>query len=195
MECGCARPCPAPTRNRNRQAFPFTPRQISPALIESTHAASGGQVIGQAVDGAVTLSPEEHNEMLQRAFQEGARLCGGTRPVWPASAAHAADGPRLAEARGAASGLPGEPAARRLSQRVLHTGADYAAAQLAQQQAPERENILAQLAEQNEGKMQALAARIEELKNREYRPPSAPMGCKEEREAVLQCYRANRMPG
>lgn len=69
-------PCPAPTRNRNRQAFPFTPRQISPALIESTHAASGGQVIGQAVDGAVTLSPEEHNEMLQRAFQEGARLCG-----------------------------------------------------------------------------------------------------------------------
>ena len=133
--------------------------------------------------------------MLQRAFQEGARLCGGTRPVWPASAAHAADGPRLAEARGAASGLPGEPAARRLSQRVLHTGADYVAAQLAQQQAPERENILAQLAEQNEGKMQALAARIEELKNREYRPPSAPMGCKEEREAVLQCYRANRTPG
>ena len=115
--------------------------------------------------------------------------------MWPASAAHAADGPRLAEARGAASGLPGEPAARRLSQRVLHTGADYAAAQLAQQQAPERENILAQLAEQNEGKMQALAARIEELKNREYRPPSAPMGCKEEREAVLQCYRANRTPG
>ena len=115
--------------------------RISPALIESTHAASGGQVIGQAVDGAVTLSPEEHNEMLQRAFQEGA---------------------------------------------------DYAAAQLVQRQAPERENILAQLAEQNEGKMQALAARIEELKNREYRPPSAPMGCKEEREAVLQCYRANR---
>ena len=76
--------------------------------------------------------------MLQRAFQEGARLCGGTRPVWPASAVHAADGPRLAEARGAESGLPGEPAARRLSQRVLHTGADYAAAQLAQQQAPER---------------------------------------------------------
>ena len=186
---------PSTHSHRNRQAFPFTPRQISPALIESTHAASGGQVIGQAVDGAVTLSPEEHNEMLQRAFQEGARLCGGTRPVWPASAAHAADGPRRAEARGAASGLPGEPAARRLSQRVLHTGADYAAAQLAQQQAPERENILAQLAEQNEGKMQALAARIEELKNREYRPPSAPMGCKEEREAVLQCYRANRTPG
>jgi len=195
LECGCARPCPAPTRSRNRQAFPSTPRQISPALIESTHAASGGQVIGQAVDGAVTLSPEEHNEMLQRAFQEGARLCGGTRPVWPASAAHAANGPRLAEARGAASGIPGEPAGRRLSQRVLHTGADYAAAQLAQQQAPERENILAQLAEQNEGKMQALAARIEELNNREYRPPSAPMGCKEEREAVLQCYRANRTPG
>ena len=194
MECGCARPCPAPTRNRNRQAFPFTPRQISPALIESTHAASGGQVIGQAVDGAVTLSPEEHNEMLQRAFQEGARLCGAqgrcgrparrTRPMdrgWPKLRA-----PRAAS---------GEPAARRLSQRVLHTGADYAAAQLAQQQAPERENILAQLAEQNEGKMQALAARIEELKNREYRPPSAPMGCKEEREAVLQCYRANRTPG
>ena len=61
---------------------------MTPALIESTHAASGGQVNGQAVDGAVTLSPEEHNEMLQRAFQEGACLgeehgrCG--RPARPA---------------------------------------------------------------------------------------------------------------
>jgi hypothetical protein len=61
---------------------------MTPALIESTHAASGGQVIGQAVDGAVTLSPEEHNEMLQRAFQEGACLCGEqgrcARPARPA---------------------------------------------------------------------------------------------------------------
>ena len=133
--------------SKAKEAAPTPPSEgkfgvrMTPALIESTHAASGGQVNGQAVDGAVTLSPEEHNEMLQRAFQEGA---------------------------------------------------DYAAAQHAQQQAPERENILAQLAEQNEGKMQALATRIEELKNREYRPPSAPMGCKEEREAVLHCYRANR---
>ena len=90
---------------------------------------------------------------------------------------------------------------------LFHTGADYAAAQIAQQRAPERENILVELAVQNEGKMEALAARIEELKNREYRcrhppltpalslalpglpgrpdppthprPPSAPMGYKE----------------
>ena len=58
---------------------------------------------------------------------------------------------------------------------LFHTGADYAAAQIAQQRAPERENILVELAVQNEGKMEALAARIEELKNREYRcrhPPA-----------------------
>ena len=115
--------------------------------------------------------------------------------MWPASAASAASAagrPRLAEARGAERGLRRASWPRSEPACAPPTGADYAAAQHAQQQAPERESTLAQLAEQNEGKMQALATRIEELKNREYRPPSAPMGCKEEREAVLQCYRANR---
>ena len=74
---------PPPLANHKREAFPFTLRQMTPALIESTGAASGGQAVGQAVDGAVTLSPEEHNELLQRAFKEGARPRGKPGPVWP----------------------------------------------------------------------------------------------------------------
>ena len=52
-----------------------------------------------------------------------------TRPVWPASAAQAADWPRLAEARGslrhdlALKGASGEPAGRGLSRLVFHIGA------------------------------------------------------------------------
>ena len=53
-----------------------------------------------------------------------------TRPLWPASAAQAADWPRLAEARGslrhdlALKGASGEPAGRGLSPLVFHTGGD-----------------------------------------------------------------------
>ena len=72
-----------------------------------------------------------------------------------------------------------------IQQRAFQDGVDYAAAQHAQQQAAERESVLSQLAEQNAVKKEALAARIEELRNREYRPPTAPMGCKEERDAVM----------
>eukprot|EP00964_Phaeocystis_antarctica_P052797 scaffold30932_cov86-Phaeocystis_antarctica.AAC.1 len=52
-----------------------------------------------------------------------------TRPIWPASAAQAADWPRLAEARGslrhdlALKGASGEPAGRGLSPLVFHIGA------------------------------------------------------------------------
>ena len=52
-----------------------------------------------------------------------------TRPIWPASAAQAADWPRLAEARGslrhdlALKGASGEPAGRGLSRLVFHVGA------------------------------------------------------------------------
>eukprot|EP00964_Phaeocystis_antarctica_P105399 scaffold70427_cov57-Phaeocystis_antarctica.AAC.2 len=51
-----------------------------------------------------------------------------TRPIWPASAAQAADWPRLAEARGslrhdlALEGASGEPAGRGLSRLVFHIG-------------------------------------------------------------------------
>ena len=101
MECGCAGPRPPPLANRKRQAFPFTLRQMTPALIESTGAASGGQAVGQAVDGAVSLSPEEHNELLQRAFKEGARLGGNQgRFGLGASVAQVADWLRLAGAQG-----------------------------------------------------------------------------------------------
>ena len=72
-----------------------------------------------------------------------------------------------------------------IQQRAFQDGVDYAAAQHAQQQAAERESVLSQLADQNAIKKEALAARIEELRNREYRPPTAPMGCKEERDAVM----------
>ena len=94
---------------------------MTPALIESTHAASGGQVNGQAVDGAVTLSPEEHNEMLQRAFQEGACLgeehgrCG--RPARPARLV-GRGWPKL----GAPKEASGEPAGRGLSQLAFDAG-------------------------------------------------------------------------
>ena len=53
-----------------------------------------------------------------------------TRPIWPASAAQAADWPRLAEAQGsltqdlALTEASGEPAGRDLSQRVSHLGAE-----------------------------------------------------------------------
>ena len=158
---------------------------MTPALIESTGAASGGQAVGQAVDGAVTLSPEEHNELLQRAFKEGARLGGNQgRFGLGASVAQVADWLRLAGAQNGREHdlAPKErPPERQLAESepacFSTTGADYAAAQIAQQRAPERENILVELAVQNEGKMEALAARIEELKNREYRcrhPPLAP---------------------
>ena len=51
-----------------------------------------------------------------------------TRPIWPASAAQAADWPRLAEAQGslrhdlALEGASGEPAGRGLSRLVFHIG-------------------------------------------------------------------------
>ena len=51
-----------------------------------------------------------------------------TRPIWPASAAQAADWPRLAEARGslrhnlALKGASGEPAGRGLSPLAFHIG-------------------------------------------------------------------------
>ena len=51
-----------------------------------------------------------------------------TRPIWPASAAQAADWPRLAEARGslrhnlALKGASGEPAGRVLTPLVFHIG-------------------------------------------------------------------------
>ena len=51
---------------------------------------------------------------------------------------------------------------------------------------------LSALEASNAEKEAALAGRIEELKNRDYRPPLQPMQCKDEREAVLACYRANR---
>ena len=41
-------------------------------------------------------------------------------------------------------------------------------------------------------KEQELAVAIEALQKREYRAPIQPMGCKDEREAVTLCYRANK---
>eukprot|EP00964_Phaeocystis_antarctica_P076895 scaffold47607_cov77-Phaeocystis_antarctica.AAC.2 len=52
-----------------------------------------------------------------------------TRPIWPASAAQAADWPRLAEAQGSLrhdlslKGASGEPAGRGLSRLVFHIAA------------------------------------------------------------------------
>jgi len=109
--------------------------RMTPALIESTGAATGGVAAAGAAG-----SSDVQNEMLQRAYNEGAQA---------------------------------------------------AAQHYAQQQSAERESIIKQTEEQNEKKKEALAVRIEELRNREYRAPSAPMGCKEEREAVMACYRAH----
>lgn len=126
--------------SRSSEAPPAAPARegkfgvrMTPALIESTGAATGGVVAGGAG------SSDAQNEMLQQAYNEGAQAA------------------------------------------AQHYG---------QQQSTEREISIKQMEEQNENKKEVLAVRIEELRNREYRAPSAPMGCKEEREAVMVCYRA-----
>ena len=54
-----------------------------------------------------------------------------TRPIWPASAAQAADWPRLADVRGSLrhdlvlKGASGEPAGRGLSPLVFHIGESW----------------------------------------------------------------------
>ncbi len=111
---------------------------MSPALLANTGVGAGQR----NTNGSVTLSPQERDEQLQRAFQQGV-----------------------------------EHAERRLGEQDLSREASALQGQLASQEA------------QNEEQQRALAQRIEELQRREYRAPIKPMGCQEERAAMLACYR------
>ena len=81
-------------------------------------------------------------------------------------------------------------------QRAFQQGAEYATQQLMQQQAGReselREKHLEMLGDSNDRQEGLLRERIEALHKREYRPPVQPMGCTEERDAVLACYRSAR---
>lgn len=105
----------------------------------------------------------------------------------------------LAEGAGpekAAVGYPPPPSEGQAQQDELlrhafEQGVQYATQELAQQRQQEaHKEQMASADATNDDKQRALTAAIDALHAREYRPPMQPMGCKEEREAVLQCYRA-----
>ena len=109
-------------------------------------------ILSQKMSDAVRISEEIHNGEIgfnEAAFKYSEDKAGAhgllgdkaaneldpefwamwkTRPIWPASAAQAADWPRLAEAQGslrhdlALKGASGEPAGRGLSRLVFHIG-------------------------------------------------------------------------
>jgi len=80
--------------------------------------------------------------------------------------------------------------------QAFQQGAEYAAGQMMQQQASleaqQRQDELEYKKRDNEQRERLLRERIEELHAREYRAPVQPMGCKEERDAALDCYRNAR---
>ena len=86
------------------------------------------------------------------------------------------------------------PDTTELLQRAFQQGAEYALQQQAEEQAEERRKQLDGQVRANEGRERALRARIEALKEREYRAPVVPIGtiCKDERAMAIDCYRAVR---
>ena len=77
-------------------------------------------------------------------------------------------------------------------QQGLEHGAQAQQAQQADEIHRHQAAQLSALEASNAEKEAALAGRIEELKNRDYRPPLQPMQCKDEREAVLARCQVNR---
>ena len=97
-----------------------------------------------------------------------------------------------AGAAAAPSGSEAQDQLQSAYQQGLEHGAQAQQAQQADEIHRHQAAQLSALEASNAEKEAALAGRIEELKNRDYRPPLQPMQCKDEREAVLACYRANR---
>ena len=83
-----------------------------------------------------------------------------------------------------------------LRQQAFQQGMEYAARQLSQTQvareASRQQDDLAALEMANDEKQRKLAATIDALHEREYRPPMQPMACAEERQNLLECYRTHR---
>jgi hypothetical protein len=81
-------------------------------------------------------------------------------------------------------------------QRAFEQGVEYAQQQMQQQQAESdsavREQQLGSQQQDNDERSRALASRIDELQQREYRAPMKPMACKEERSAMLACYKTTQ---
>jgi len=130
---------------------------------------------------------------------------GSSSKAEPAGAQPEGFGVRMTPALLQSSGVTGEHAQAKaeqtydrdeLARQAFQQGAEYAAQQLMQQQAEleaqARQQQLEASRQANEEQEVQLRGRIEELHKREYRAPIQPMGCKEEREAALECYRASR---
>jgi len=101
-----------------------------------------------------------------------------------------------AQPAGAHTAQEGADDRSEIVRQAFQQGAEYAAGQLMQQQASleaqQRQDELEYKKRENEQGERLLRERIEELHAREYRAPVQPMGCKEEREAALECYRNAR---
>jgi len=83
-----------------------------------------------------------------------------------------------------------------LLQNAFRQGVEYAKEEFKKQQeaeaAAQREQQLAQMRATEDDKEKALHAAVEALQKRKYRAPVQPLLCKDERESVVQCYRAHR---
>jgi len=79
-----------------------------------------------------------------------------------------------------------------LLQRAFQQGMEYALQHQNEQQEAQRLSALEAQQKANEQQESALRERIEALQQREYRAPAQPMGCMEERQATLVCYRTMR---
>jgi len=81
-------------------------------------------------------------------------------------------------------------------QEAFRQGMEYASRHYQQQQeeslGAQRQEELGALQTDNGAKERALADAIDALHKREYQAPIQPMPCKAERQAVLECYKAQR---
>ena len=98
-------------------------------------------------------------------------------------------------AEGAAPAAPTNEALQQAFQQGIEHAQQQLAQQLAAQEAEARAQQLEAMQDANAESDRILRERIEALQRREYRAPVKPLGCKEEREAALACYREVRGKG
>jgi hypothetical protein len=145
----------------------------------SSSSSSAAAAAGSSGGGGASATPEG---------SYGVRVSHSLMESSGAPAAAAGGG-------GAASNLAPDEADA-LRQQAFQQGMEYAARQLSEShvatEATRQQHDLVALEASNEDKQRQLTATIDALHAREYRPPMQPMACAEERQGMLECYRAHR---